>query len=319
MARRFDIDSAAVAELLRVQDGVVTRRQLFEHGAQLHDLQRLVRRRELSRIHNGVYVNHTGPLTRRQREWAAVLAAWPAALAGASALPRAAPGSVHIAVTRGRTVRTQPGVVVQRTTDLQQRVLWNRAPPRLRIEHAVIDVMSERIHGGDVAGAFAVLTEVAQSRQTTVDRILTALEERRRVPGRTLIAAMLTDLRDGVCSVIERGYRHRVERAHGLPHGSRQYPSVALGTLTHQDVRYPEYSLVVELDGYAFHADTAARDDDAARDLAELARSGAPTARVTYGLVFTTPCRTASWIAQILHDRGWTGTLHPCPRCPPRH
>lgn len=313
MAWVFDLDR--VADLLRLQDGVVTRRQLLECGAQLHDLQRLIRRRELRRIHAGVYVDHTGPLTPRQREWAAVLTAWPAALAGVSALPRAVPGQVHIAVARARTVRLQPGVVVHRTTDLQQRVLWNRAPPRLRIEHALIDVMSEQIRHGNVAEAFAVLTEVARSKQTTADRILAALEERRRVPGRTLITGMLTDLRDGVCSVLERGYRHKVERAHGLPRGSRQHPSSALGTLTHQDVRYPRYSLVVELDGHGFHADAGARDHDAARDLAELATSGSPTARVTCGLVFTTPCRTAGWIAQILQCRGWTGTLHACPRC----
>lgn len=104
---------------------------------------------------------------------------------------------------------------------------------------------------------------------------------------------MLTDAREGICSVLERGYRDRVERPHGLPIAARQRMSTATGSRTHQDVCYREYSLVVELDGHIFHRSAASRDADAGRDLAELAASGAPTARVTYGLVFRTSCQTA--------------------------
>ncbi|UFU06209.1 type IV toxin-antitoxin system AbiEi family antitoxin domain-containing protein [Ruania halotolerans] len=274
MRSRLEITHPAVVELRLRQDGVITRRQLFEAGAEPHDLQRLVRRREIRRIHPGVYVDHTGPLTRRQREWAAVLGAWPAALAGPSALPGPPPGRVHIAIARGRTVSAQDGVVVHCTTGLQQRVLWQRSPPRLRIDHATIDGMSAKIRVGDVAGAFADLARVVGSRQTTIERILATLEARSRVHGRTMIAGMLTDVRDGACSVLERGYRDRIERAHGLPRASRQYVSAATGATTFQDVRYERYSLVVELDGYAFHSGAAARDNDADRDLAEPGRHG---------------------------------------------
>ncbi len=314
---RFDLDHPALVEVLRRQDGVVRRRQLFEAGAQPHDVQRLLRRRDLRRVQAGVYVVHTGPLTPGQRDWAAVLGAWPAALTGPSALPGPRPGKVHIAIERGRTVQPQAGVVLHRTSHLRQRALWHRAPPRVRVEHAVIEEMSARLRDGDVAAAFAVLARVVASRETTVDRTLDALAERRRVPGRAMIAAMLADVRTGICSVLERGYRDHVARPHGLPRPSRQHPSLATGAPTHQDVRYPQYSLVVELDGLAFHACAAARDHDAERDLAELATTRAPTTRVTYGLVFTTPCRTARWIAQILRNRGWAGTLTHCPRCPP--
>ena len=46
--------------LTRVQDGVVSRRQLRELGARDHDIVRLVRRRDLVAVHPGVYVAHTG-------------------------------------------------------------------------------------------------------------------------------------------------------------------------------------------------------------------------------------------------------------------
>ncbi|WP_207947808.1 hypothetical protein [Occultella glacieicola] len=170
MAQRFELHGSALRDLLSVQDGVVSRPQLLEAGARMHDLERMIRRRELRRIHPGVYVTHTGPLTHRQREWAAVLIAWPAALAGASALPGPPPARVQIAIARGRTVQPPEGVQVRHHSNLRHRVLWHRAPPRVRVEHATIDEMSEHVRAGDVAGAFATLAKVMQSRQTTVDR-----------------------------------------------------------------------------------------------------------------------------------------------------
>lgn len=313
---RFDLDLPAVRELRRAQDGVLAWRQLVSLGARQHDVDRLVRRRELSREHRGVYVDHTGPLTRRQREWVAVLAAWPAALADESALPGHRPGPITLAIGPGRRVLVPEGVRVRRVDHLDSRVRWQRSPPRVQVEHATLDVMSRRIRAGDVAGAFSVLAQVVHSRETTLDRVLVALGERERISGRPLIASMLTDARDGICSVLERGYRMRVERPHGLPPSERQHASRATGRITHQDVRYVPFALVVELDGFVIHGSPQAWEDDALRDLAELAVTGAATARVTYGSVFTHSCRTAQWIAEILRHRGWRGELRRCPACP---
>lgn len=127
---------------------------------------------------------------------------------------------------------------------------------------------------------------------------------------------MLTDVRDGVCSVLERGDSHRVERARGLPRGSRQHVSTATGQLSLQDVRYDPYGLVVELDGTLGHASAAARDRDSIRDLSELAIGRRVTARATYGVVFTHGCQAAALIAQILRESGWQVRPHHCPRCP---
>lgn len=314
---RFSFDDPRLTQLRADQDGMVAQRQLRTLGAAPHDVKRMLRRRDLSRTcYPGVYVDHTGQLTRRQREWGAVLGAWPAVLAGESALGQST-GVVHIAIAHGRKVRAQPGVVVRSIVDLDDRAQWNRSPPKVRLEHAVIDAMSEKIAADDVAGAFAALCRLAHSRRTTADRILEVLATRDRVAGRRIIEGMLTDLRDGVCSVLERGYRHRVARPHGLPPARRQHASRATGRRTYQDVCYPAFDLIVEMDGLAFHESAQARDGDALRDLAELATSAARTARVTYGLVFTHTCQTAWWIAQILQSGGWQGTFTPCPSCPP--
>ena len=67
------MDQPGYAELLALQSGVVSRRQLTGLGVEVHDLQRMLRRRELVRVHPGVFVDHTGSLTWLQRAWVGVL------------------------------------------------------------------------------------------------------------------------------------------------------------------------------------------------------------------------------------------------------
>lgn len=316
MAERFTLQHPAIGALLVDQDGVVARRQLIQAGASGKDVERLIRRRELTVAHRGILVNHSGPLTRRQREWVAVLSAWPAVLADESALPlRTVGGSITIAVAHGRKLVLPAGVTMRRTIDLEGRALWQRQPPRMRVDDALISVMIKRVRADEIAEAFAALAGVVGARATTADRVLERLDLRERVPHRQVIAAMITDARDGVCSVLERGYLQRVELPHGLPRGARQERSTATGGVTMQDVRYRDYGLVVELDGIIDHGSAAARDQDALRDLAELARADLVTARATYGVVFNHGCRAAVLVAAVLRSRGWTGRMRECPRC----
>lgn len=200
---------------------------------------------------------------------------------------------------------------------VETRVDWRSNPPRQRTEHAVIDVMAKRIRSGDVAGAYGALTEACH-RRTTAARVLVVLERRSRVHGRQLILGMLSDLRDGANSVLERGYLRNVERAHGLPRGERRQRSRSTGTRTDQDVRYEKYGLLVELDGRHVHDNAASWDADARRDLAELVVAEMATARMTYGLVFNEACGTARQLEVYFRRKGWSGEFIRCPRCPDR-
>lgn len=311
------IDERRLEFLRYVQCGVFRRAQLLEAGLTDNDIERLVRRRELTAVHRGVYVDHTGPLTWRQREWVAVLAMWPAALSHESAVPGLRATEIHVGIGLHRTLVALPGTRLHPMSGLGDRVDWRAAPPRVRPDHATIDVMSLRIAADDVAGAFAALAHACHS-ATTPDRVERTLARRARVPGRLMIKDLLADRRTGACSVLERGYLHRVERPHGLPRGSRQRPSQATGKRTDQDVRYERYGVVVELDGRAIHDNPESWDADARRDLAELASTDAVTARVTYGLVFGGQCATAGWIGRILQSNGWAGEPTRCPLCPVR-
>ena len=317
MPRHLDFDDPDLRHLLQwEQNGVVTRSQLLAMGATDHDIARMLRRRELAAAQPGVYVNHTGRLDRAQREWVALFTFAPAALSHESAMPGADPAVVHVCVEDDRTLKRVAGVVAHRSAHLRTRVDWRRRPPRMRPEHATIDVLEERIRAHDVAGAYAALTRACHTREVVPRTLRSALAERQRVTRRSLIAGMIDDIESGACSVLERGYLHLVERAHGLPGGKRQRTSHATGKRTDQDVRYEEYDVVVEPDGKAFHDSPEARDIDARRDLAERAVSSAVTLRVTYGLVFNDACRTAQWIAAILQRRGWAGNPRRCSRCP---
>ncbi len=306
--------SPSFAHLLdRLQGGVVSRRQLRELGARDHDIARMVRRRELTPVHRGVYVNHTGPLTWAQRCWVAVLACWPAALSHESARPAGLRrGPVHVAVCHRRTLRAPAWVVVHRTAELDQRVDWRRSPPRVLLAHASLDVaLGKR----SVAGQFAALAADLQTRELRVQDLRGALASRRRHGARQVVGALLDDLESGACSVLERGYLD-LERRHGMPGADRQQQDSLGGRTIYRDAPYADLGLVVELDGRAFHDTAAARDRDADRDLDTRVADGSETVRLTHGQVFDRGCETVRKVATLLERRGWAGPFVSCPDCP---
>jgi hypothetical protein len=313
-------DRAAARNLLRLQDGVVSRDQLRRLGARDHDLERLLRRRDLTVVRSGVYVDHTGPPTWQQRAWAAVLESWPAALAGRSALRAAAgPGwrghrdddPIEIAVALSRTLVVRPGVSIRRMAGLQARVRWNASPPRVREEEAVIDVV---IGAGDAWNQIEQLAQACRARLTTAERLRAAMDARLRVPRRRWLREVLTDLADGTQSVLEHGYLHRVERAHGLPRAERQVVDETARGRVYRDARYTPYGVDVELDGRLWHDGPTQRDIDLDRDL-ESATTGRVTVRLGWGQVYDRPCRTAYALARVLKARGWARTPTRCADC----
>ncbi|WP_426246466.1 hypothetical protein [Nocardioides sp. LHG3406-4] len=142
----------------------------MELGLPAFAVRRLLRRRDLVKVQQGVYVDHTGPLTWLQRAWAGVLALWPSALSHDSAL-RAGDGPgrrgddvLHIAIDRDRSPAAPPGVRLHRLAHLDERVQWHLSPPRVRIEEAVLDVAASAL---DEMAAIAAVADAVQARRTT--------------------------------------------------------------------------------------------------------------------------------------------------------
>jgi hypothetical protein len=308
-----------IARILYRQSGVISRRQAVHAGLAPHDIRRLLRRREWAAVHSGVYVDHTRPLTWQQRAWAAVLLAAPAALSHDSAIravhgpglrDRSDDAPIHIAIDRHRKLLLPIGIVPHRLVGLGDKVLWNAGPPRVRFEHAVIDVAAEAATDFD---AIAAISNAVQSRRTTAPRLLDALDSRRRIGRRRFLKALLGDVSSGACSVLEHAYLTRVERPHGLPRAGRQVTASARGPI-YRDVEYVAHLMLVELDGRLFHDTAAARDRDLDRDL-DAAVDGKFTVRLGWGQCFARPCWTALRVGRLLQQRGWSGAPVPCPRC----
>ncbi|HSV38643.1 MAG TPA: hypothetical protein VLI04_07765 [Nocardioidaceae bacterium] len=268
-------------------------------------------------VHPGVYVNHTGPLTWLQRAWAAVLACSPAALCDESAL-RAAEGPgrqgrqerlIHVAIDRDRS-RVQPqGVRLHRMAHLQERVLWNVGPPRLKYDEAALDVA---MNASNEFEAIATLADAVQGRRTTARHMLRALAQRPLARRRTWLQRVLTDIAEGTNSVLEHGYLTKVERPHGLPRARRQSRGTSTGVV-YRDAEY-EQALIIELDGRLFHDSARGRDHDFERDL-DASVDGRDTTRISWGQVFDRGCATAFKVGVLLQQRGWTGEPHPCRSC----
>src|SRR5687768_15828619 len=122
-----------IERLLELQDGVIARPQAVEAGLTEAGIARLLRRREWVKVHPGVYADHTGPLTWRQRAWAAVLACWPAALDGWSAVrAHEGPGrrrpdqaTIEVMVAHRRHPKEPAGAVVRQSRRFDDQVQWN--------------------------------------------------------------------------------------------------------------------------------------------------------------------------------------------------
>lgn len=288
---------------------MVTRDQLHRAGAAAHDLKRFLRRRLLTRVHPGVFVDHTGALTRRQEQWAAVLACGEGA--ALCLLTRGGP-VVHVAVDHRRRPTAPPGVRLHRISGLEQQVRSSASPPRLLPEH---DLLLALDLARDEEEVVRLVSDAVRDRSTTVDRIRAAAAGRARLRRRRLVEDVLADVERGTHSVLEHRYLTRVERAHGLPVSTWQRRRAKGGRVEYDDGSYSEFSVEVALDGRTGHQGWDAENRDARRDL-DRAAEGLVTVRLRHRQVFRDACATARDLALLLRSRGWSGTPQPCgPGC----
>lgn len=304
-----------LADVLGEQDGVVSWDQVVAHGGRGHDLERLLRRRQLVRVHPRVYVDHTGQLSWRQRAWAAVLWAAPAALSHLSAVQIGESAvhdddPIHVAIAADRRLKEVPGVRVHRTRGLAGR-LQDLSPPRVRLEDALLDVAAG---ARSDRAAVAVLADACGARRTTPARLLEHADRRTRLPRRDRLVAVLGDAASGTCSALEQAYVE-VAGAHGLPEGRRQASHRHGTDQRYRDVLLEELLLCVELDGRLHHGAALARDDDLERDLDAVAEEDLLTVRLSWGQVVDRGCHTADRLGRILARRGWSGSVSPCAAC----
>lgn len=303
------------------QAGVVSRAQALSAGATPVDIRSLCRRREWAALHPGVYVDHTGPPTWRQRAWAAVLAAGESALDAESALhitgrtgwPGVTPQSpIRLVIPEHRRVQPISGIRVRRLKDFARQVQPAATPPRLRAEHATLAEAARRTARLD---AVEVIATACRLGVTTPHHLLRALDSYPRFPRRCWMRSVLIDVAGGTCSVLEHGYLTRVERPHRLPTPERQVADRTNDGMIYRDAEYPRYGVIIELDGAAVHEGWRQRDRDSRRDLDVAAER--LTVRIGWSQVFDRACLTAWQLGQVLQARGWDGRPRACSaHCP---
>jgi hypothetical protein len=314
-------DEPAWLALVTLQDGVVSRQQCRDHGITDDQVRRRIHERTWRTVHRGVYATHTGTLSHTALVTAALLAVRRRAAAShqsalwlASAGRRVSPAKVHIAVVEGMPVQAPSGVRVHWLPDLgEARVLWNCWPPRVRTEHAVLDV----VHATrDRQTRIGVLAQVVRERLTTADRLREVLEARPRVHDRRLIADVLYDVGAGAHSPLEvRDLRN--DRAHGLAGGQRQVVAKREGRRDWLDVVYRGNGLrrevVKELDGRLGHDDEEGHWRDMHRDNAAEERD---QSHLRYGWrdLAGRPCAVAAQLHVVLVRNGWRTPIRRCGR-----
>jgi hypothetical protein len=300
--------------LVRHQAGVITRAQAMAAGLTRHAVYARLASGRWQRLHTGVYAAYSGPPARESQLWAAVLGARPGAvLCHQTAaelhglLERRKGDAVHIMVPRGHAASPMKGVVIHYSRRVEAARHPALEPPRTRLEETVLD-LAEAERTAD--GAISWILNACASWRTTPDRLLAAMDARPRIRRRKILLVALGDARIGIQSILERGYLYKVERAHGLPDGTRQSRTRAGGSSVYEDVRYEEYGVIVELDGQQAHPE-GERWRDTRRDNTS-GTKGLVTLRYTYADVTERPCEVAGEVARALASQGWAGGPRPC-------
>lgn len=307
-------------EICRHQRGVVTRQQAVACGLTPEQIRARLRSGRWRRLFPGVYATFSGTPPRSAQLWAALLTAGDGAvlshetaaeLCGLLDAPRPA---IHVTIPAARRVRRIPGMVVHISKHLDAARHPGKAPPQTRVEQTVLDLTQT---ARTLDQALSHLTRAVARRLTTVQRLRTALTARRKARWRAEINATLSDVEEGCHSPLELRYMHDVERAHGLPAGLRQGRRARRGGRWYDDVRYPSYDTLVEVDGRAAHPEDQ-RWRDLHRDNAGVAE-GLSVLRYGAADVTTRACAVAAQVAGVLRRNGWTGQATPCGSdCPVR-
>ena len=313
--QRHGEPSPALLRLGDAQAKVVTREQALGLGLSRHTLTRLVDQTQWQRLAPGVYLVHSGPVEWVSLAWAGVLLGGQGARLGGTAAAHAhrlleeAPRTIDVLVPYGSAARSRshwnfvherPGARSPRCTG---------SPPRLLVPDTVLDLCE----GASPRSVEDLVTRAVQNRLTTPLHLQRALDKRSRHSRRRWLTELLLEVSEGAESPLELRFLRDVERRHGLPAGKRQRRTSTPGR---RDVIYPQYKLIVELDGRLGHLGEG-RFRDMGRDNAALIEE-LTTMRFGFGDVAGSPCLVAAQVAQVLNQRGWPGPFSRCRACPTR-
>ncbi len=297
------------------QHGVMTYRQALESGLTRSAVQANIGSGRWQRLQRATYLTHNGPPSRNAVIWGVVLAAGQDAIASHATaaeligLTDEVKPLVHVTIPAHRRIAQLNGAKIHYSKRVASVRHPSRRPAQTRIEETVFDLVDA---ARSLDEAVSWLTKACGRRLTTPEKLTAALIQRTRIPWRRELCHALTDISPGNHSLLELRYFRDVERAHGLPNGRRQARHKRSGGHIYDDVWYPAFHTVVELDGRAAHPLEALHQDRRRDNVAGI--RGDSVLHFGWAEVTTRPCATAIEVAVALRARGWGETPHPCGR-----
>lgn len=197
--------STTVVELLRTQDGLVTRRQLYEAGWSPHDVRWWLRR-EWSVVLPGVVASFRGRLSARQQLVAASLYAGEGAVITSNTAARwrgsvNAPddGRVHLFIPLARTLTANPALVIRRSRRPDPKQLRRGCLVFASAARSFADAARD---APSVRDARAVVIESVQRELVTIEELRVELDDGPRC-GSALLRAGIDAAASGAWSVPE--------------------------------------------------------------------------------------------------------------------
>lgn len=253
--------SHRISDLATSQHGIVSRAQLIGLGLNPNHIDSLVANGRLIRVHQGVYAVGHFSLTLRSRITAASLACGTRGLvshASAAYLwgildPSHHTSDVHVTMVEA-FARRHSGVEMHQVRDIAACDRFVREG---------IAVVSVPLALMNVAAtepkwlAEKVLNQALIMERASIWTIRDVLERYPRRPGRKVLAALSGAQDTYDRSPAEKGFLRLVRRA-GLPqpqHNVRLHGEEV-------DFYWPEYKLVVEVDGFTYHQGKVKFEDD---------------------------------------------------------
>ena len=194
---------------------------------------------------------HNSETSPEGHRWAAVFQGGPrACLDGASALvaeglERYDEGRVRVSVPRGARVRRTPAYDIRQTRRWSASDVVDRGVPRTRPEVAAVRAALWAVTDKQ---ATYLLSLVVQQGLVTVEALGRELLRIRRDRRRQLLHVVVNDLLDGARSLGELDVGRELRRR-GLPAPARQVLRRDARNRYYLDLYWPEFRLVVEIDG----------------------------------------------------------------------
>lgn len=220
------------SDIADAQAGVISRAQALAAGMSPAAVDHRLLTGRWVRALPGVYRTFTGPPSDQATAWAVVLYAGAGATLDAApslwlaGVRNGPPASWPVLVPAHRRVVPQPGMPVTTSIRLGDWAHPSAAPPRLRVEPAVLRATQTMTSPQQVVD---VVVAATSSRRTAAARLSAEIDQWPRLRWRALLVELVEDVEDGVASGLERHWRRDVELAHGLPHGLRNHAELIHG------------------------------------------------------------------------------------------